>query len=766
MGEMFDDPIRVLKAVGALFTVLVVVPMLTIGTAIVSVLYAFPIDIGEPIKEPTAESRITRVTDSAGREIGVLRKFDTAIPITAADIPDVLKKAVVAAEDQRFYTHRGYDVPGVIRAAWADFQGGTVVQGGSTITQQYIKNNYTGGERTFRRKIREVMLANGLDRKEDKDEILYRYLSDIYLGSGAYGVGAAAETYFKKPVKDLTVSEAALIAGLIPAPSEYEPRANPRTAEANRVRVLGQMLELELITPSQHSKAAAERLFVVGTDGAAPTGAATVVFPQEFSTSSEPYYFDVVRRYLEARYPSDLVYRGGLKVETALDPRLQDLAEATVAEALKGTAPPLEMALATVEPSTGFIKAVVGGRDFAKSSVNLALGSCPDKPADAPLAPVNEPVCLAGGGTGRQPGSAFKPLTLAKAFEAGISPSRVYSGPGEYRFPDCTGEGCTVRNVESGSYGSITLRSATHNSVNTVYAQLVKDVGVKETAELAHRLGVTMVSADGKQRNGEAYGPSLTLGAAESSPLDMAAAYSVFANRGMQLAATPVIRITDAAGRVIEDNTKRLPKRVLEEAVADNVTDVLRGVISGGTGKGADIGLPNGSAGKTGSSERNADAWFVGYTPKLSTAVWMGYSDTNNRSLKNIKGVPTVFGGTIPASTWKAYMGAALKDVPPVDFVNPSPLASEINVGARRTLIGAQPPTADQFIIPAPAPSAGSGIGSEGGGGSTPTTAPGFLIPIPFLDQFRPQPTVPRRPSTTLGVPPVGDTTTTVIADP
>ncbi|MGH9189853.1 MAG: transglycosylase domain-containing protein [Acidimicrobiales bacterium] len=699
---MYDDPMQVVKAVAAFVVIAILVPVVTGATALISIIY-LPLpapDLPEP--EQGVESRITHVVDSTGTEIGVLRKFDTAIRVQPTDIPEILKQAVVAAEDQRFYSHSGFDLTGALRAAWADLRGRTVTQGGSTITQQYIKNTYTTGERTFGRKVREVVLANRLDRRSSKDDILYRYLSDIYLGGGAYGVGAAADSYFGKQVKDLSLSESALLTGLIPAPSQYEPRGNPAAAEARRVGVLGQMLEQNRITAAQHAEAVSQHVFVLGTDGPAPDGPATVVHPLEGQSSNEPYYFDVVRRYLEARYPSDLVYRGGLRVETALDPRLQDLAEKTVAKSLSATNPPLDMALVTVEPGTGFVKAVVGGRDFTKSSVNLALGRCPARPPD----PGSGPVCLAGGGTGRQPGSSFKPFTLARAFEEGIGPSRVFSGPGTYTFPDCTGEGCTVRNVESGSYGSISLRSATQNSVNTVYAQLIQEVGVKDVSEMTHRLGVTMVNPDGKQSNGEPYGPSLTLGAAEVSPLDMAAAYSVFAARGQQFAATPVVRITDASGRVLEDNTTRKPVRVLSEAVADNINDVLRGVIGGGTGKGADIGRPDGSAGKTGSTERNADAWFVGYTPALSTAIWMGYSDSNTRSLKNIKGVPTVYGGTIPASTWKEYMGAALKDAPPADFPKPEPLAGDISAGPRRMPLDLQPrPAGDAggvIVVPPP----------------------------------------------------------------
>jgi membrane peptidoglycan carboxypeptidase len=383
-------------------------------------------------------------------------------------------------------------------------------------------------------------------------------------------------------------------------------------------------------------------------------------------------------------------------VETALDPRLQGLAVDSVKKALTGTNPPLEMALVTVEPGTGFVRAMVGGRDFSKSQVNLALGNCPD---DYEI-PKEGPICLSGGGSGRQPGSSMKPVTLAKAYEEGIGPGRVYSGPGTYTIPGCRGTGCVVHNVESGSYGSISLKQATAFSVNTVYAQLIEDVGVKETAEMANRLGITMVPADGIQplgaSKGEPYGVGLTLGAAEVSPLEMASAYSVFAARGLQFSATPIIKVTDANGKILEDNTKRQGKRVLTEAVADNVTDALKGVINSGTGRGADIGRPDGTAGKTGSTDDNADAWFVGYTPALSTAIWMGYSDSNTKSLKNIKGVSTVYGGTIPASTWKAYMGEALKGAPPADFPKPAALAGDISAGARRQLEDLRP----QFVEP------------------------------------------------------------------
>ena len=620
-----------------------------------------------PPEKPTVESEFSRVYDAAGNQIALLREFDLSLPVNREDIPDVLKQAVVAVEDQRFYRHDGVDDRAVLRAIWADVTGGGYVEGASTITQQYVRMVYVGTEKTLRRKLTEASLARRVEKQLSKDEILYRYLSRVYLGSGTYGVGAAAHSYFQKSVRDLTLSEAALLAGIIRLPSVNEPRSNPGGAEAVRLLVLEKMREQGRISESQYAEAAGQRVFLVD-EAYKPDGPATVVHPQVLEQTVQPYYVDYVRRYLEAKYGQDRVYRGGLQVHTALDPALQTMAEKAVGEALKGTGPPLEMAMVSVDPRTGFVRALVGGRDFTRSQVNLALGHC----AAAVPAQDGDPICVDGGGTGRQPGSAFKPFTLAKALEKGIGPDKVYRGPSSYTFPNCRGDGCTVHNVESSGYGSLNLRQATAYSVNTVFAQLIEDVGIKDTAELAHRLGLTMINPDGKLASGEDYGPSLTLGAAEVSPLDMAAAYGVFANRGMQFAHTPVVRIETTRGEVVEDNRNRRPRRVLSPNLADTVNDVLKGVVAFGTGTGANIDRPEATAGKTGTSEDYGDAWFVGYTPQLSTAIWMGFSDSR-KPLTNIKGQGRVYGGTFAAPTWKAYMSEVLKTMEVTDFAKPGP---------------------------------------------------------------------------------------------
>ncbi len=599
-------------------------------------------------------SPITRVYASNGTQIAALHAFETFVPVSPEEVPPVLKDAVLAIEDRRFHLHRGVDFRSVLRAMWANVTHGGIVQGGSTITQQYVKQAYMAGrERTFMDKVREAVMASRVERQLTKDQILHRYLSTVYFGSGAYGVGAAGDSYFRKPVSELTLSEAALLAGILRAPTALDPRSNRRRAEARRQVVLDRMYEQQRIDEEAYRAALDERIVLV-SDVAGLEGPATVVHPPRDNRGEHRYFVDYVTRYLVARYGEAKVFEGGLRVETSLDPRLQALAESAVDKALAGTDPPLEMALVSIDPRTGLVRALVGGRDFARSQVNLALGNCVSGDAADDVGPL----CVDGGGSGRQPGSLFKVFVLARALEEGMSLHTVYPAPARYTFPSCRGAGCTVDNAGSGGYGRLSLRRATAHSVNTVFAQLVDDVGVKETAELAHRLGVTTVASDGKLADGRPYGPSLALGAVEVSPLDMAAAYGVFANRGIQVPASPVVKVTAPDGEVLEDNTARRGRRVLAPDVAGKVTEALRDVVDYGTGTAGDIGA--GVAGKTGTAENHSDAWFLGLTPALSTAVWMGYSDSQ-RPLTDIAGHATVYGGTIPARTWATFMTSVLE---------------------------------------------------------------------------------------------------------
>ena len=667
---------RLSRAVIALIVSAVTVPIAT-ATTVLGAFLVLPLPATAPTLRPAIESQISHVYDINGQEIGTFRKFEQSIPVNRSDIPSTLKKAVVASEDRNFYSHRGVDLRGTLRALVADLRGQRVEQGGSTITQQYVKNSSRRDlrlpARTVSQKFRETILANQLERskKYSKDEILFRYLSTIYLGNGAYGVGAASETYFRKPVSQLTLSESALLAGIIPAPSVYEPRGNPTAADSRRLHVLDLMLHQGAITQQQHDDAAAQTVFPV-TRGK-PPAKATLIYPPQVQQTKFPYFVDYVHKYLIAKYGEDVVDRGGLRIQTTLDPALQAAAEKSVADSLKGTSDPLEMALASVEPPTGFVKALVGGRDFYNgpySQVNLSLANCPDKSQlkanwkiEVTAACWDDPtVSVPGGGLGRQTGSSFKAYTLATALSQGVSPEKTYPAPSCITiaaYKACNNEG------EGG--GSSTIRNGTVKSINTVFVQLIRDVGVKNVAEMAKKLGITTA-----WYSPQVHGYSYTLGVIDVAPLDMAAAYGVFAARGARYAPTPIVKAVTADGKTLEDNRERKGDQVIDQVIADNETAVLRGVIEGGTGTGAKLDRP--AAGKTGTGENFTNAWFVGYTPTLSTAVWMGYANNQSTPLRNIRGVPRVFGGTIPASTWKAFMSVALKDVPITDFSQPAPI--------------------------------------------------------------------------------------------
>jgi penicillin-binding protein 1A len=627
------SPWRAIKrTVRRVVTAVIVTPVLvaaTVATALATYVF-MPLPATLPQERAQPEARASTVYAIDGTPIGQFRGAEQQTSVSPDNIPDTIRRAVVAAEDRRFFSHRGLDWWGVGRAVVADVQAGHIVQGGSTITQQLVKSLYTGAERSWGRKGREALLAIRLERAYPKAEILARYLNLVYLGDSTFGVEAASQSYFRKPAKDLTLSEAALLAGVIPAPSLYSPRAHPELAEQRRQLTLDKLERYGMATPAEVAQARAEQ----------PT-----VLPPPKPESRFPYFMDYLRVYLlhVKSYPADLVYQGGLRIETTIDPRLQAVAESAAARLDQPDDP--EASLVAIEPQTGFVRALVGGRNWEASQVNLALGRL-------------------GGGTGRQAGSAFKTFVLAGAFQAGIGPDKRYRAPSSIR---PRGFDKPVRNYGGASYGSADLRTATWKSINTVFVQLIVDVGIRETAELAKRLGI-----DGIDLNQKLYGV-MAIGTQETSALEMASAYGVFANRGVKVGATPVLTITDAKGKKVEDNREPDGERVLDEVVADNVTNVLEGVIAKGTGRRADIGRP--AAGKTGTSQNWENAWFVGYTPTLSTAVWMGQPHANI-AMHNVHGVASVTGGTLPSMIWHDFMTEAVKDVEPLSFAQPGKLQS------------------------------------------------------------------------------------------
>jgi len=627
-----------------LTTIIVVVVTLVAAVTAVATYVFLPLPVNLPEERPQPEAQASTVYALDGTPIGQFKGAESQVSISAKDIPDTVRRAVVAAEDHRFFHHRGVDWQAIVRAAHADWRAGHPVQGASTITQQLIRNLYTGSERTMVRKAREALLAVQAERVYSKREILARYLNTVYLGESTFGVEAASQSYFRKPAKDLTLSEAALLAGVIPAPSIYSPRANPELAERRRQLVLDLLARYRMATPDEVARARAEP---------------PVVHPPPRPETHYPFFLDYLRTYLlnVKGYTAQQVYGGALRIETTLDPHLEDAALASVARLDNPKDP--EAAVVAVEPQTGFVRALVGGRNWDASQVNLALGRL-------------------GGGSGRQAGSSFKPFVLAKAFESGFTPDKRYRGPSSVQ---PRGFDKPVHNYGGQSYGSVDLRTATQKSINTVFAQLIADVGVKPTAELALRMGIK-----GIDLNHKLYGV-LAIGTQETSPLEMASAYGVFADHGLRVEPTPVLRILDAKGTTVEDNRQPNGQRVLSEPVADNVTAVLQGVIEKGTGRRADIGRP--AAGKTGTSENWENAWFVGYTPTLSTAVWMGYPQANV-GMANVHGVDHVVGGSIPSMIWHDFMAEAVKDVPPLPFSEPGVLPSRAQLEAKARIVAEQ----------------------------------------------------------------------------
>ena len=632
-----------LRVVLALAISAVVVPPVAGAVAGLTLLRA-PLPGDLPDQRPQIEAVPSVAFDRFGNQIAVFRGFDRTVPIEIGDVPEIVNLAVVAIEDQRFYEHNGVDFEGVARAAQVNLEFGEIVQGGSTITQQYIKNAYLSGDRTFERKFREALLATELEEQLSKDEILFRYLESSYFGAGAYGIGAAAEVYFSKPVSELDISEAATLAGILQAPHRLSPRVDIEAAEARRRLVLQAMLDQEIITIEEHEREAARTLWSA-TDPDHPGGRVTVVSaPPPNGALDHPYFVDWIEAQLLEELGPDLLYRGGLRIQTTIDPDLQRAAERSVAARLENTEYPVEMSLVSIEPATGHVVAMVGGRDHEASQVNLATG----------------------GTTGFQPGSSFKPIVLAEAFTQGIGPDTVYPAPAEWEVPGCTGSQCTISNYDNAERGDITLREATRASVNTVFAELVTDVSIDRTVQLARALGLERIdpAAD--------YGPSLALGSAETSTLEMASAYGTFANRGVRLAPIGVVRVIDPNDNVLIDRTARGGTQVLDAAVADNITDVLVDVVTEGTGRRAAVsGHP--IAGKTGTGQEYRAAWFVGYTPSLATAVWMGHADAL-APLRQINGVARVTGGSHPAIAFSDFMTVALAGTEPESFPPPPEL--------------------------------------------------------------------------------------------
>ena len=533
------------------------------------------------------------------------------------DVSPIMRQAIVSVEDRRFYEHNGIDPRGIGRALLQDIRSQAVVEGGSTITQQFVKNAYVRNERTIARKVREAALAWQLEQRWSKDRILLAYLNTIYFGNGAYGIQQAARTYFNKGARRLTLPESALLAGLPADPSLYDPTQHPRAAKQRRRVVLRMMFDQGKITARQLRTASdaplpkAEDVRLPGTQGPAQ------------------YFVNYVKDQLIAQYGAGRVFGGGLKVTSTIDLELQATAREAIDSVLKVSDGP-SAALVAIDPRTGAVKAMVGGSNFRESQFNLATQA------------------------ERQPGSSFKPIVLASALRQGISPATTFeSKPVDI---DAGDRIWRVTNYENEYLGRVDLARAMVSSDNAVYAQLTKLVGPKTIVKTAHALGI--------RSELQPYF-SIGLGAVAVNPLDMTRAYATFANRGVRVDGSlskirdrpRVIERVEFArtGRVSEN--RPVGKATMTTDEADLLTSILGRVVTSGTGRRAVL-VDRPVSGKTGTTDNYGDAWFVGYTPQLAVAVWVGYPDELKPMLTEFGGKP-VTGGTLPALIWKSFMTRA-----------------------------------------------------------------------------------------------------------
>lgn len=563
--------------------------------------------------------------------LGVIPAERNRQPVPLAEISPWMPKATVAIEDRRFYAHNGVDAEGIARALWKNVSAGQVVEGGSTITQQLVRNLYIGRERTVERKLKEACLALKLDKAWSKPRILATYMNQVYYGNLAYGIEAAAQTYFSKPASKLTLPESALLAGMPQAPSAYDPFRQEQIATDRRNRVLQALLAEGDIDRDQYEWAVSRGLGLKAG--------------KLYKEIREPDFFGYVREQLIAEYGAGTVRSGGLKVYTTIDPRFQRAAQTAIRETLTEPGDPAA-GIISINPKNGAIRAmtaVIPGN--TKNQFNL----------------------LSQGR--RQSGSTFKTFVLAAAVEQGINPATTsyLSAPFYYR-PDPNG------NCEDGSWwcpetydnsytGWTTIERATIRSDNTVYAQLTLDVTPEAVAEMATKLGVrSPLDVDG------AIVPSIGLGAMDVSPLDMASAYATLAAGGIYSEPMAIRKVILPDG---EDKTsgwgKPKRKRVISDGVAYTVTRILEENVDYGTGVGADYGAP--AAGKTGTTEEWSDAWFCGYTPRLGTTVWVGYPKAKI-PMTNVHGI-RVTGGSFPAQIWRLFMSSAIGKLEPESFPEP-----------------------------------------------------------------------------------------------
>ena len=539
--------------------------------------------------------------------------------IRISELPKVVIHAFVAAEDARFYQHQGVDILSIMRAFFKNIEAGRIVQGGSTITQQVAKSLYLSPERNYMRKIKEAILAYKIDKYLSKDEILNLYLNHIYLGHGTYGIEAASQGYFGKSARDLTLPEAALLAGLPKSPSNYSPYAHLDMARQRQLYVLTRMLEDGYITAQEKEKA-------IG----APVKLRSIKPKEKIA----PYFIENVRRYILEKYGSNVLYREGLEVYTTLNIAMQKAAMAAVERGLQELEKRegqkrglVQGALLCMDARTGAIRAMVGGRDFKKSEFNRATQAR------------------------RQPGSAFKPFIYTAAFDKGMTPAtKLTDSP--VVFADATGKIWEPQNFDREFWGPTTLRTALVHSRNIITIKLLQEIGVDYAAGYAANMGITSPLT----RN-----LSLALGTSGITLQEMVRGYGVLANQGKKVTPFFIKKIVDRTGHVFEENQARTSQiQVIDPRIAFMTTYVMQDVVESGTGmRVKSIGRP--VAGKTGTTDDTRDAWFIGFTPSLVTGVWVGFDQERPLGKQEV-------GGRAAAPIWLYFMEKTIKDTPVESF--------------------------------------------------------------------------------------------------
>jgi penicillin-binding protein 1A len=605
--------------------------------------------------EPRTLAQTSFLYAADGSLITELHASEDRVVLAYGQMPQSIRDSVVAIEDQRFWYHHGVDGRALLRAAYINVRSGRIVEGGSTITQQLVKNLYVGDEQTFARKIDEASLAWQLEEELTKEQILAKYLNTVYFGQGAYGVQAAARQFFDTDAKDLTLTQSATLAGSIAAPNDYDPAQHHARAVHRRAEVLDAMLAQGMIDEAARDKAVSQPVRLHP--------------PDEVTKYDDPYFVDYFKDWFlsnprfGAKYQDryDLLFNGGLRITTTLDPQLQVYADRAVNGILTYKGDPYG-AMTVIDPRTGYVRAMVGGRDYWDERSKIAKLNL-----------------ATGGSSGRQAGSSFKPFALVTALENGISPQTVFPAPGSIEIPLGNGQVWPVSNSEGGSYGSLTLEDATINSVNTVYAQLIDRLGPDKVVETAERMGIRCCRKTTRPDKDLLAYPSAVLGSNEVNTLEMASAIGTLATGGVHVQPTPVISITDARGTTIFE-ARTEGKRVVDPKVVAVADDILQKVVLFGTGTNANIGRPQ--IGKTGTEDAYRDAWFVGAIPQLTAAVWVGFPE-GQISMAPPRTRITVFGGTWPAQIWRLFMTNATKRMEKKDF--PTPNVSYVNVAVDTT---------------------------------------------------------------------------------